>query len=149
MGTSVSAAASSIRSGKAILGIELGSTRIKASLIAPDTTPLASGSHAWENQLKDGLWTYDIDEVWRGIAACYASLVDDVRKRYEVELRSVAGLGVSGMMHGYIALDDTGRLLVPFRTWRNNVTGRACAALPPLLRFAVPQRWSIGHLDPS
>src|SRR5690349_13999307 len=114
MGTSVSAAASSIRSGKAILGIELGSTRIKAS-------PLASGSHSWENQLKDGLWTYDIEEVWRGIAACYASLVDDVRKRYEVELRSVASLGVSGMMHGYVALDDTGRLLVPFRTWRNNV----------------------------
>jgi sugar (pentulose or hexulose) kinase len=146
MGTSVSAAASSIRSGKAILGIELGSTRIKASLIAPDTTPLASGSHAWENQLKDGLWTYDIEEVWRGIAACYASLVDDVRKRYEVELRSVAALGVSGMMHGYVALDESGKLLVPFRTWRNNVTGRACEQLTPLLRFAVPQRWSIAHL---
>jgi sugar (pentulose or hexulose) kinase len=146
MGTAVAAAIDAIRSGTAILGIELGSTRIKASLIAPDTTPLASGSHAWENQLKDGLWTYDLDEAWRGIAACYASLVEDVRNRYGIELRTVAALGVSGMMHGYIALDETGQLLVPFRTWRNNVTGRACAELTPLLGFAVPQRWSIAHL---
>jgi sugar (pentulose or hexulose) kinase len=138
-----------IRSGGAVLGIEFGSTRIKASLIAPDTTPLASGSHAWENQLEDGVWTYAMDEVWRGLAACYASLVKDVNARYSVELTRVAALGISGMMHGYVALDREGKLLVPFRTWRNNITGKACAELTPLLDFAVPQRWSIAHLYQS
>src|SRR5687767_15117520 len=116
-----------IRSGGAVLGIEFGSTRIKASLILPDTTPLAAGSHAWENQLKDGVWTYDMDAVWHGLAACYASLVKDVRARYGVDLVNVAALGISGMMHGYVALDREGQLLVPFRTWRNNITGKACA----------------------
>jgi sugar (pentulose or hexulose) kinase len=138
-----------IQSGKAVLGIEFGSTRIKAALIAPDTTPLASGSHAWENQLEDGVWTYDMEAVWQGLAACYASLVADVRARYSVELKSVAALGFSGMMHGYVALDRNGKLLVPFRTWRNNITGQACAELTPLLDFAVPQRWSIAHLYQS
>ena len=138
-----------IQSGGAILGIELGSTRIKASLIAPDTTPLASGTHAWENQLRDGVWTYDMEDVWRGLAACYGSLVQDVRTRYSVELPTVAAMGLSGMMHGYVPLDVEGRLLVPFRTWRNNITGRACAELTPLLDFAVPQRWSIAHLYQS
>jgi sugar (pentulose or hexulose) kinase len=149
MGTASAAAIDLIRSGGAILGIELGSTRIKASLIAPDATPLASGSHAWENQLRSGVWTYDMEDVWRGIAACYASLVEDVRARYGLELRTLAGLGVSGMMHGYVALDEKGQLLVPFRTWRNNITGQACAELTPLLDFAVPQRWSIAHLYQS
>ena len=138
-----------IGSGGAILGIELGSTRIKASLIAPDTTPLASGSHAWENQLEDGVWTYAMEDVWRGLSACYASLAEDVRARYSVELTTVAAMGVSGMMHGYLALDRQGKLLVPFRTWRNNITGKACAELTPLLEFAVPQRWSIAHLYQS
>jgi sugar (pentulose or hexulose) kinase len=142
-------AAELIRSGGAILGIEFGSTRIKASLIAPDTTPLASGSHAWENQLKDGVWTYDMEDVWKGLADCYASLVQDVRARYSLELTAVAAMGFSGMMHGYVALDAEGKLLVPFRTWRNNITGRACAELTPLLDFAVPQRWSIAHLYQS
>ncbi len=142
-------AAELIRSGGGILGIEFGSTRIKASLIAPDTTPLASGSHAWENQLKDGIWTYAMEDVWRGLAACYASLVSDVRARYAVELDTVAAIGFSGMMHGYVALDAAGELLVPFRTWRNNITRRACAELSPLLDFAVPQRWSIAHLYQS
>lgn len=138
-----------IESGRAVLGIEFGSTRIKASLIAQDTTPLAAGSHAWENRLEDGVWTYHMEDVWQGLAACYASLVDDVRKRYGIELSSIAGLGVSGMMHGYVALDRDGNLLVPFRTWRNNITGRACAELTPLLDFAVPERWSIAHLYQS
>jgi sugar (pentulose or hexulose) kinase len=142
-------AAELIRSGSAVLGIEFGSTRIKAALIAPDTTPLASGSHAWENQLKDGVWTYDMEDVWRGLAACYASLVEDVRSRYSLHLGTVAAMGFSGMMHGYVALDDEGQLLVPFRTWRNNITGPACAELTPLLDFAVPQRWSIAHLYQS
>jgi sugar (pentulose or hexulose) kinase len=138
-----------VRSGGAVLGIELGSTRIKASLIAPDSTPLAGGSHGWENQLVDGVWTYDMSAVWHGLAACYASLVKDVRVRYGVDLTSVAALGISGMMHGYVALDREGNLLVPFRTWRNNITGRACAELSPLLDFAVPERWSIAHLYQS
>jgi sugar (pentulose or hexulose) kinase len=142
-------AAELIRSGGAILGIELGSTRIKASLIAPDTTPLASGSHAWENQLRDGVWTYAMEDVWTGLAACYASLVQDVRVRYSLELETVAAMGFSAMMHGYVALDVDGQLLVPFRTWRNNTTGEACAELTPLLDFAVPQRWSIAHLYQS
>jgi len=138
-----------IRSGGAVLGIELGSTRIKASLIAPDTTPLASGSRAWESRLEDGVWTYDMTDVWQGLAACYASVVEDVRARYSQALTTVAAMGVSGMMHGYVALDREGKLLVPFRTWRNNITGKACAELTPLLDFAVPQRWSIAHLYQS
>ncbi|HEX7490845.1 MAG TPA: FGGY-family carbohydrate kinase [Candidatus Limnocylindrales bacterium] len=142
-------AAELIRSGGAIIGIEFGSTRIKASLIAPDTTPLASGSHAWENQLKDGVWTYDMEAVWEGLADCHASLVQDVRARHSVELSSLAAIGFSGMMHGYVALDIDGELLVPFRTWRNNITGPACAELTPLLDFAVPQRWSVAHLYQS
>jgi sugar (pentulose or hexulose) kinase len=135
-----------IRSGTAILGIEFGSTRIKASLIAPDTTPLAAGAHVWENKLENGVWTYDLQDVWRGLAACYASLAADVKARHSLELTRVAALGVSGMMHGYVALDPAGKLLVPFRTWRNNLTGRACAELTPLFDFAVPQRWSVAHL---
>jgi sugar (pentulose or hexulose) kinase len=142
-------AAELIRSGRAILGIEFGSTRIKASLIAPDTTPLASGSHGWENRLEAGIWTYDMTDVWAGLAGSYASLVADVRDRYDVDLATVAAMGFSGMMHGYVALDSGRELLVPFRTWRNNVTGAACAELTPLLDFAVPQRWSIAHLYQS
>lgn len=138
-----------IRSGGAVLGIELGSTRIKACLVAPDTTPLASGAHAWESQLEGGVWTYRMEDVWKGIASCYAALAADVRARHGVDLESVAALGVSAMMHGYVALDSDGELLVPFRTWRNNVTGQACAELTPLLEFAVPQRWSIAHLYQS
>jgi sugar (pentulose or hexulose) kinase len=135
-----------LRAGGGILGIEFGSTRIKASLVAPDSTPLASGSHAWENKFENGVWTYAMEDVWRGLAACYASLAADVRARYSVELTRVAALGVSGMMHGYIALDGAGKLLVPFRTWRNTSTAKACAELTPLLDFAVPERWSIAHL---
>ncbi len=130
-----------VKAGKAILGIEFGSSRIKAALIAPDGLGLASGSYAWENQLKDGVWTYDLAEVEKGLAGCYASLVEDVKARYQVELEGFAALGISGMMHGYITLDQDGRLLVPFRTWRNNITGKACAELTPLFDFAIPQRW--------
>jgi sugar (pentulose or hexulose) kinase len=148
-GERTATAAEQIRSGGAILGIELGSTRIKASLIAPDTTPLASGAHAWENQLRDGIWTYDMADVWTGLAGAYASLVADVRARHGAELQTVAAMGFSAMMHGYVALDAAGELLVPFRTWRNNITGEACAALTPVLDFAMPQRWTIAHLYQS
>ncbi|HEY3254233.1 MAG TPA: FGGY-family carbohydrate kinase [Polyangiaceae bacterium] len=142
-------AAEIIRAGGAVLGIELGSTRIKASLIAPDATLLASGSYAWENRLEQGIWTYDLAEVWRGVAGCYASLAENVRARYWLELSGLSALGISGMMHGYLALDRNGNLLVPFRTWRNNITGNACRELTPLLDFAVPERWSIAHLYQS
>ncbi|MEX2548841.1 MAG: FGGY-family carbohydrate kinase [Nitriliruptoraceae bacterium] len=142
-------AAELIRAGRATVGIEFGSTRIKAALIAPDATPLASGSHGWENQLQDGVWTYDMADVWEGLSGAYAGLVEDVRARHGVELTTFAALGISGMMHGYVALDADGGLLVPFRTWRNNITGQACAELTPLLDFAVPQRWSIAHLYQS
>ena len=138
-----------VAAGRALLGIELGSTRIKAALVAPDGSPLASGSHAWENHHHDGIWTYALEEVWQGVAACYASLAADVRARYGVELSRVGAVGVSGMMHGYLALDAEGQLLVPFRTWRNNITGQACAELTRHFDFAIPQRWTIAHLYQS
>ncbi|WP_319415680.1 FGGY-family carbohydrate kinase [Marispirochaeta aestuarii] len=135
-----------IRSGKAILGMELGSTRIKASLISPEGAPLAGGSYGWENRFEKGVWTYDMDEVWRGIAGCYADLTEDVKKRYALELETFSAGGFSGMMHGYVALDKNGELLTPFRTWRNNITGKAAQELTKLFGFAIPQRWSIAHL---
>jgi sugar (pentulose or hexulose) kinase len=138
-----------IESGRAVVGIELGSTRIKASLVAPNGERLAAGSHTWENQLENGVWTYAMRDVFAGLAACYADLVQDVANRHAARLGAVAALGVSGMMHGYLPLGVDGQPLVPFRTWRNNITGQACAELTPLLDFAVPQRWSIAHLYQS
>ena len=105
------------------LGIELGSTRIKAVLTGPDHAPIAVGSHDWENQFVDRLWTYSLDAVWAGLQQCYAALADQVQQRYDVELTSVGALGVSAMMHGYLAFDADGELLTPFRTWRNTNTG--------------------------
>lgn len=138
-----------IQAGSAIVGIEFGSTRIKSALIARDTTVLASGSHTWENQLNGGIWTYSMEDVFAGLAACYGALAADVRERYEVPLRSFAALGISGMMHGYVALNRDGELLVPFRTWRNTITSQACSKLTPALAFAVPQRWTVAHLYQS
>jgi sugar (pentulose or hexulose) kinase len=135
-----------IESGNAVLGIELGSTRIKASLISRDSTPLASGSYGWENRLVDGIWTYSLDDVWEGLAACYADLAKNVNKEYGVSLKKFSAVGISAMMHGYISIDKEGKLLTPFRTWRNNITGEACEKLSPLFNFAIPQRWSIAHL---
>ena len=138
-----------IEAGKTILGVELGSTRIKAALIARDSTPLASGSYEWENTLQDGIWTYDLSEVWKGIASCYADLVTNIQTTYGVTPRRYASLGFSAMMHGYIVHDKDGKLLTPFRTWRNNITGPACVELSKLFNFAIPQRWSIAHLYQS
>ena len=135
-----------IENGSAILGFELGSTRIKAALIAPDSTPLASGSHGWQNQLLDGVWTYALEDVWTGVASCISDLAADVAGRYGTKLTRVASAGFSGMMHGYIALDSNGNLLTPFRTWRNNFTGQASEELTELFGYPVPQRWSIAHL---
>ncbi len=140
------ATAELIERGEAILGFELGSTRIKATLIDRSFKPIASGSHGWENELKDGVWTYDMADVWTGVAACYADLKADVRKRYDITLKRIAVGGFSGMMHGYLALDDDDNLLSPFRTWRNNITKEAASQLTDLFQFAVPQRWSIAHL---
>lgn len=135
-----------ISAGKAVLGIELGSTRIKAVLIGEDKSPVASGSYDWENQYVDHIWTYDINEVWRGLQGCYSNLVKDVKDKYGVQLTRFAALGISAMMHGYLAFDENGELLVPFRTWRNTITGEASGKLSDLFSYHIPQRWSIAHL---
>lgn len=141
------AARTVIDAGNATLGIELGSTRIKACLLGDDLGEvLASGSHEWENSLVDGLWTYGMDEVRDGLRAAYADLVGDVERRYGVRLSRLRALGVSAMMHGYLALDADGELLTPFRTWRNTNTGAAAAELSDLLGVNIPLRWSIAHL---
>ena len=135
-----------IRSGKAVLGIELGSTRIKAVLIGEDNAPLASGAHDWENRLQDGIWTYTLDDIWSGLQDSYAKMAQDVRTKYRVEITNLAAIGFSGMMHGYMAFDKSGRLLVPFRTWRNTITQQAASQLTGLFQYHIPQRWSIAHL---
>ena len=146
MTTEESAAAHLITAGQASLGIELGSTRIKACLIAPDGTTLADGSHEWENQFVDRVWTYSLDAVWSGLQACMAALHADVVRRHGVPLTDVGALGVSAMMHGYLAFDAAGQLLVPFRTWRNTTTGPAAAELSALFGYNIPLRWSVAHL---
>ncbi len=140
--------ATRIDEGRTVLGIELGSTRIKACLIDADdpATVLATGSHAWENRLEDGLWTYDLDAVWQGLQAAYADLLDDTGRRHGTRPTTFAALGVSAMMHGYLAFDADGELLVPFRTWRNTNTGPAAAELTELFGVNIPLRWSIAHL---
>ena len=135
-----------ITEGRTALGIELGSTRIKAVLIGPDHGVLAVGNHDWENQFVDRSWTYSLDAVWAGLAECYAGLAADVRRRYDVELSTVGSLGVSAMMHGYLAFDADGELLTPFRTWRNTNTGRAAERLSAELGANIPHRWSAAHL---
>ncbi|CCH85713.1 Carbohydrate kinase, FGGY-domain [Modestobacter italicus] len=139
-------AATAITAGRTALGIELGSTRIKAVLIGPDHAPLAVGSHDWENQLVDRLWTYSLDTVWSGLQRSVAALAEDVRRRHGVELAGVGALGVSAMMHGYLAFDADGGLLTPFRTWRNTNTGRAVERLSAELGQNIPHRWSVAHL---
>ncbi len=136
----------SIRDGKTYLGIELGSTRIKAVLIGEDFSPIASGDHEWENKLIDGIWTYSIDEIWTGLRDCYKKLADDVMNKYDEELTSVGAMGISAMMHGYMVFDRNNEILVPFRTWRNTITGQAADKLTDLFGFSIPQRWSIAHL---
>ncbi|MGN8552338.1 UNVERIFIED_CONTAM: FGGY-family carbohydrate kinase [Microbacterium sp. SLM126] len=142
------AAAQAIRDGKAVLGIELGSTRIKACLVRADdpSTVLAVGAHAWENAFVDRLWTYAIDDVWSGLQAAYADLVADVHRRYDVGLEALSAIGVSAMMHGYLAFGADGELLTGFRTWRNTHTARAAAELSDLFGLNIPLRWSIAHL---
>lgn len=128
------------------LGIEFGSTRIKAVLIGPDHAPLAQGDYTWENRLENGVWTYPESEIWAGLQAAYAALAADVQARFGQPLTTVGCLGVSAMMHGYLAFDENDALLVPFRTWRNTITGPAAEALTEAFGFNIPQRWSIAHL---
>ena len=128
------------------LGIELGSTRIKAVLIGDDYAPLASGSHDWENRLENGYWTYSQEDIHGGVRACFADLAADVREKYGVPLTTVGAMGISAMMHGYMAFDKQDKLLVPFRTWRNTTTKQAAEQLSAALGFNIPQRWSIAHL---
>lgn len=145
MGTKKSAV-EAIQRGETSLGIELGSTRIKAVLIGENHKPLASGSYDWENQYVDQIWTYSLEDIWRGLQGCYQSLKEDVWKQYQITLKRVGSLGISAMMHGYMAFDRDGELLVPFRTWRNNITEEATKILTPLFGQQIPQRWSIAHL---
>ena len=135
-----------ILANKTALGIELGSTRIKAVLVGEDNAPIASGGHDWENQLIDGIWTYSIEDVWTGLQRCYAEMLIDVKNKYDVVLESVGSIGISGMMHGYMAFDKSDELLVPFRTWRNTITGEAASILTKEFQHNVPQRFSISHL---
>ncbi len=142
----MSNAKQTIQEGKAILGIEFGSTRIKAVLIDESNAPIAQGSHEWENQLLDGLWTYSIEAIWNGVQNCYADLRANVKKQYNVEIEHLASIGISAMMHGYMAFNDKEHILAPFRTWRNTNTGEAAAELSKLFNFNIPLRWSISHL---
>ena len=135
-----------IESGKTILGIEFGSTRIKAVLIDTDNNPIAQGSFEWENQLVDGLWTYSIDTIWKGLQDCYADLRKNVKAEYDCEIKQLAAIGISAMMHGYMAFGKDENILVPFRTWRNTNTAKAAAELSELFHFNIPLRWSISHV---
>ena len=135
-----------VLSGKCFLGIEFGSTRIKAVLTAEDLEPLAQGAFSWQDSLKDGVWTYGLEDAVRGLSECYLDLKKDLRGRGLPVPEKLAGIGVSAMMHGYIARDKDGKLLVPFRTWRNVITGRAAEELTELFGYNIPQRWSVAHL---
>ena len=131
---------------KTALGIEFGSTRIKAVLVDGNNAPIASGGHEWENRLENGIWTYSLEDIWTGIQDCYQDLVKDVKEKYGTELTEIGALGISAMMHGYMPFNKEGELLVPFRTWRNNITGEASERLMELFNYNIPQRWSIAHL---
>ena len=138
-----------IAEGKTILGIELGSTRIKGVLLDDKNRMLASGGHTWENRLEDGVWTYHLEDVWKGLQACFADLKKNVKDTYDVELETIGAMGISAMMHGYLVFDENDRLLAPFRTWRNTMTEPATIELMELLNHQIPQRWSVAHLYQS
>ena len=135
-----------IAAGTTALGIEFGSTRVKAVLVAPDGAVLAEGVYDWENRFEGGYWTYRESDILAALQGCFAALKADVNARYDLPLTTVGAIGVSGMMHGYIALDENDRFLAPFRTWRNTTTGEAAAALTEAFDFNIPERWSVAHL---
>ena len=138
--------ADEIKNGKAVIGIEFGSTRIKAVLIGEDHSPLASGVHDWQNEMLDGVWTYSLDNVRKGLQECFADLMKNVEEAYGIKLETAAAMGISAMMHGYLAFDEKDKQLVPFRTWRNTMTEEAADKLTEEFSFNIPQRWSIAHL---
>ncbi|MCR5684071.1 MAG: FGGY-family carbohydrate kinase [Lachnospiraceae bacterium] len=138
-----------IEAGKAVLGIEFGSTRIKAVLIDEKHVPIAQGGHEWENRLENGVWTYHMDDVWAGLQDCYAQLKKDVQAQYGIGIRKLAAIGFSAMMHGYVVYDKDGNLLTPFRTWRNTITSQAAMELTEVFNYNIPQRWTIAHLYQS
>ena len=131
-----------IESGKAVLGIELGSTRIKAVLIDDCNAPIASGSHEWENRYENGVWTYSLDDIWNGVQASYRDMVQDVKEKYGVDVHRLGAIGFSGMMHGYMAFDKDDNLLVPFRTWRNTITEEASEKLTALFSYHIPRTYT-------
>lgn len=135
-----------IEDGKAVLGIELGSTRIKAVLIDEQHRTIAAGNHSWENQLDQGIWTYSLEAIWDGIRDAYHKLAADAEQKYGVKIRRLSAIGISAMMHGYMVFDRAGEILVPFRTWRNTITEQAAKELTELFSYPIPQRWSIAHL---
>ena len=135
-----------IREGRTALGIEFGSTRIKAILVDEDNVPIASGSHDWENRYENGIWTYTLDDIWTGVRHCYQEMAVDVRNKYGVALTTIGAIGFSAMMHGYMVFDKAGELLVPFRTWRNNNAAPAAEKLTELFGYHIPARWSVAHL---
>ena len=132
--------------GRTVIGIEFGSTRIKTVLIDSGSTPVASGNYDWENNHIDGIWTYSLEDILKGLQGSYSKMAANVREQFDVEIQRVASVGISGMMHGYMVFDREGKLLSPFRTWRNNITGKASEALTGLFDYPIPQRWSIAHL---
>lgn len=132
--------------GRTVLGIEFGSTRIKAVLIDETHEPIAVGSHDWENRLENKIWTYSLEDIWNGLRDSYRNMAEAVERQYGVPLTRIGAMGFSGMMHGYMAFDEEGNLLVPFRTWRNTMTGEASQRLSDEFGFQIPQRWSIAHL---
>ena len=135
-----------IKNGTTSVGIEFGSTRIKAVLIGDDFKVAATGAYDWENSFDNGVWTYSLDEVKAGLAGAFRALADDVREKYNVTIEKAASVGISAMMHGYLAFDENNELLVPFRTWRNTMTGEAADKITESFGFNIPQRWSIAHL---
>jgi sugar (pentulose or hexulose) kinase len=135
-----------IINGQTFIGMELGSTRIKTVLIDTDNTPIASGGHDWENSYENKIWTYNLEDIWRGVQGSYQNMLLDVKNKYGVEIKSTNSIGISGMMHGYMVFDKDEKLLTPFRTWRNNITGQASDLLTQQFNYPIPQRWSIAHL---
>ncbi len=135
-----------IEEGKISLGIELGSTRIKSVLVTEDFNTIASGSYVWENKYDNGIWTYPIEQVWEGIQTSYSQMAAEVQSKYHQPLKKIGSIGISAMMHGYLAFDKNDNLLVPFRTWRNNITADAAEQLTKVFDFNIPQRWCVAHL---
>ncbi|AQS07310.1 xylulokinase [Clostridium beijerinckii] len=146
MGLEMSNIKNAIINGKTVLGIELGSTRIKAVLIDENNTPIASGSHDWENKYVNNIWTYGLDDIWTGVQDSYKKMAEDVKEKYGVTIETIGAIGFSAMMHGYMVFNKEGELLVPFRTWRNTITEKASEELTKLFNYHIPQRWSIAHL---